>query len=204
MSTEASAPARRRRRGEQLALALLTAAWEELVEVGYVRLTMASVAARAQTSEPVLYRRWPNKEQLVLAALEHYRQDHAVELPDTGSLRGDLIAALTGMGRTSAAFFMTAGAAAVSGLLGDSGLTPAQVRDRVIGDRRLARVRSIYERAQERGELDLDRMPAAALAMPFDLVRQDLLMGAAPVSEARIRSIVDELFLPLVRISSGA
>ena len=66
---------RRRRRGPQLEAALLDAAWEELVHVGYASLTMESVAARAHTGIAVLYRRWPNKDQLVLAAIEHYRLD---------------------------------------------------------------------------------------------------------------------------------
>lgn len=197
MTAQTSAP-RRRRHGAELESALLDAAWEELVEVGYGRLTMGSVAARAQTSEPVLYRRWPNKDELVLAALEHYRSGHTVELPDTGTLRGDLLAALTGMGRTSADFFATAGAAAISGLLSDTGMTQTQVRDRILGEQRLARVRTIYQRAHDRGELDLDRVPAAVLALPFDLVRHDLLMGLGPIPTARIRSIVDELVLPLV------
>jgi hypothetical protein len=45
----------------------------------------------------------------------------------------------------------------------------------------------------------LARIPAAVLYMPFDLVRHDLLMDLKPPKPARIQSIVDELFLPLVR-----
>ena len=47
---------------------------------------------------------------------------------------------------------------------------------------------------------DLERIPAAVLAMPFDLVRHDLLMDLKPPKPERIQAIVDELFLPLVRI----
>lgn len=72
------------------------------------------------------------------------------------------------------------------------------MRDRIIGDQRLPRVQAIYQRAHDRGEIDLERIPPAVLAMPFDLVRHDLLMNLKPVPPARIRSIVDELFLPLV------
>lgn len=194
----ASGPSRRRRRGAELEAALLDAAWDELVEIGLAKLTMESVAARAGTGIAVLYRRWSNKNELVLAALERYRADHPVDLPDTGSLRGDLIAALTGMSEAGSAFFAIATAAAFSGLLADSGLTPAQVRDRILGDQRLARVRSIYRRAHDRGEIDLDQVPGAVLALPFDLVRHDLFMDLKPVPPARVRSIVDELVLPLV------
>jgi len=57
-----------RRRGDHLEHALLAATWEELLAVGYANLTMDGVAARAHTSKPVLYRRWPTRPELVLAA----------------------------------------------------------------------------------------------------------------------------------------
>ncbi len=177
---------------------MLDAAWDELVEVGFAKLTMESVASRASTGIAVLYRRWANKDQLVLAALEHYRSSHPIDLPDTGSLRGDLVAALTVMGESRAAFFAIAAATAFSGLLAGTGLTPARARDQIMGDQRLSRVRTIYQRAHDRGEIDLEPIPAAVLAMPFDLVRHDLLMDLEPLRPKRIRSIIDELFLPLV------
>jgi hypothetical protein len=135
----------------------------------------------------------------VLAALEHYRSSHPVDLPDTGTLRGDLLAALTGMGEARAAFLAIAAAAAFSGLLASTGLTPAQVRDRILGEQRHARVQNIYQRAHDRGEIDLEHIPSAVLAMPFDLVRYDLLMDLKPLEPARIQSILDDIFLPLVR-----
>ncbi|MCO5993258.1 TetR/AcrR family transcriptional regulator [Actinoallomurus rhizosphaericola] len=199
MVTEASEPVRRRRHGKQLESALLTAGWDELVEVGYARLTMESIAVRARTSEAVLYRRWANKDQLVLAAIEHHRNANPVALPDTGALRSDLLAQLTAVSEALAPFFAVAAATAFSGLLADTGLTPAQVRDKVMGDQPFPRGRAIYQRAHQRGEIDVERIPDAVLDMPFDLVRHDLLMDLEPPKPARIQSIVDELFLPLVR-----
>jgi AcrR family transcriptional regulator len=198
MITETQDPVRRRRRGQQLEAELLDTAWNELVEVGFANLTMESVATRARTGIAVLYRRWANKDELVLAAIKHYRNSHLVDVPDTGSLRGDLLAALTGMGEAGAAFFAIAAATAFSGLLAGTGLTPTQVRDQIMGDQRLLRVRIIYQRAHDRGEIDLDRIPSAVLAMPFDLVRHDLLMDLKPLKPTRIQSIIDKLFLPLV------
>lgn len=200
--TEASEPIRRRRHGKQLESELLAAAWDELVGVGYARLTMESVAVRARTSEPVLYRRWPNKDQLVLAAIQHHRDANPVTVPDTGALRGDLLAELTAVSEARAAVFAIAAAAAFSGLLADTGLTPAHVREKVMGEQLLPRGRAIYQRAHQRGEIDLERVPAAVLDLPFDLVRHDLLMDLVPPKPARIASIVDELFLPLVRNST--
>lgn len=204
MVTEASEPTRRRRHGKELESALLTAAWEQLVEVGYARLTMESVAVRARTSEAVLYRRWANKDRLVLAAIEHHRAANPIARPDTGALRTDLLAQLTATSEALAGFFAIAAATGFSGLLADTGLTPTQVRDQVMGDQALPHGRTIYQRAHDRGEITLDRIPAAVLALPFDLLRLDLLMNLEPATPERIRSIVDELFLPLIRHHSGA
>jgi AcrR family transcriptional regulator len=189
----------RRRRGQELESALLDAAWDELVEAGFANLTMESVAARAHTGIAVLYRRWVNKDQLVLAAIAHYGHARPVEIPDTGTLRGDLLALLTAFSKARATFFAVAAAAAFSGLLADTGLTLAQGRDKILGDQLLRSDQIIYRRAQDRGEINLDHIPPAVLAMPFDLVRHDLLMNLKPLKRARIESIVDELFLPLVQ-----
>lgn len=132
MVDDTHGPPRRRRHGEELESAILGAGWDVLVEDGYARLTMGSVAARAHTSEPVLYRRWANKDQLVMAALEHYRIQHPVTAPDTGALRGDLLAELTALGEAFAGFYAIAAAAAFSGLLADTGLTPLQAREKVM------------------------------------------------------------------------
>jgi AcrR family transcriptional regulator len=198
MVAEAPKPVRRRRHGPELESALLTAALDELVKVGYARLTMESVARRAGTSEPVLYRRWPNKDQLVLAAMEHYRNANPIALPDTGALRSDLLAELTTVSEARAPIYAIAAAASFSGLLADTGLTVSQIRDQVMGGQLLPHQRAIYQRAHDRGEIDLERIPAAVLNLPFDLVRHDLLMDLKPPEPARIASIVDELFLPLV------
>jgi AcrR family transcriptional regulator len=194
--TEQAQRARQRRRGEELEAALLEAAWDELVETGFARLTMESVAARARTGVAVLYRRWPRKDDLVLAAIQHYGTTHPVEIPDTGSLRGDMIALLSGVssGRVP---FVTVVSAAFSGLLASSGLTPAEVREKLIGGRP-PWSSDVYRRAHERGEIDLDRIPRVVLTMPFDLMRHDLLMTYKPIPDERILEIVDDLFLPLV------
>jgi AcrR family transcriptional regulator len=188
---------RRRRRGPELEAALLEAVWDELVELGFAGLTMESVAARAHTGIAVLYRRWANKDQLVFAAIEHYGATHPLEIADTGTLRGDLVALLAAFGRR-ATFISVAVAAAFSGLLAGVGMTPAQARERLLGERPALRDHVVYRRAAQRGEIDLDAIPDAVLAMPFDLLRHDMLMNLEPVEPARIEEIVDELVLPLI------
>jgi AcrR family transcriptional regulator len=192
---------RQRRRGTELEAALLAAAWDELVEAGFARLTMESVAARAKTGVAVLYRRWPNKDDLVLAAIAGYGLAHPVEIADTGSLRGDMLALLGAINDRRSSFTAVV-IAAFSGLQASTGLTPAEVRDRLIADHP-PWTETIFERAHERGELDLGRVPAAVLSMPFDLMRHDLLRTLKPVPAARLATIVDDLVLPLVAAYGG-
>jgi AcrR family transcriptional regulator len=197
--TEQAQRTRQRRRGEELEAALLEAAWEELVEAGFARLTMESVAARAKTGVAVLYRRWPNKDDLVLAAIRHYGTTNPVDIPDTGSLRGDMVALLGGFSNARISFAAVV-SAVFSGLLASTGLTPAEVREKVIADRPLWS-EQIFTRAHERGEIDLHSIPPAVLAMPFDLMRHDMLMTYKPIPEERVLAIVDDLFLPLLAAS---
>jgi AcrR family transcriptional regulator len=189
------APTKTRRRGPELEGALLEAAWEELAEVGFAKLTMESVAGRAHTGVAVLYRRWANKEELVFATIEHHRRTHPVEMPDTGSLRGDLLALIGAIDKERGPLYAVVGA---SGVLTDAGLTPGQARARFIGKQPPWREHVIYKRAAERGEIDLAEIPEAVLALPFDLARHDMVVNRKPLKRARLESIVDELFLPLV------
>jgi AcrR family transcriptional regulator len=197
--TEQAQRTRQRRRGEELEAALLEAAWRELVEAGFARLTMESVAARAKTGVAVLYRRWPNKDDLVIAAIRHHGTTHPVGIPDTGSLRGDMIALLTSFSSTRVSFAATV-SAVFSGLLASTGLTPAQVREKILADRPL-RSHQLFARAHQRGEIDLDHVPPAVLTMPFDLIRHDMLMTYKPIPPERVHAIVDDLFMPLVTIN---
>src|SRR3954447_10880367 len=91
-------PGPTRRRGAALEAAILRAAADELRDAGYVGLTMDRVARRAGTNKNAIYRRWPNRAALGLAA---YRQLVATDrqIPDTGELRGDALALLRGANR---------------------------------------------------------------------------------------------------------
>ena len=73
--------------------AIYTAAVETLVEVGYAKLSMESVARRAGVGKSAIYRRWPSKVELVTAVLARFSVP-STPPPDTGSLRGDIRALL--------------------------------------------------------------------------------------------------------------
>jgi AcrR family transcriptional regulator len=187
---------KRRRRGTELEHALLDAAWEELAEAGFAKLTMESVADRAKTGIAVLYRRWTDKNDLVLAAIRHYGDTHPVATPDTGSLRGDLFALLRNANDGRAEFATIVGAT-FAGLHDSAGLTPEEARLLVLGDRP-PRSDEVFRRAHDRGEIDLARIPRDIRDLPFQLMRHDILMTLRPASPERIRSIVDDIFWPLV------
>jgi AcrR family transcriptional regulator len=185
-----------RRRGTKLEAAILEAAWDELTEVGYPALTMEGVAARAKTSRAVLYRRWPNRPELIVAALGHHAAVTPIGLPDTGTLRGDLLALLRHM---SARVGEVAGV--FSFLIADyfqqEGLSPAALRERAVAGAP-SEMELMLERAAERGEIDPARLSPRIRTLPEDIVRHDLIMNQQPVPDSTLVEIVDKIFLPLV------
>ena len=187
-----------RRRGSTLEAALLQAAWEELIEVGYAAFTMEGVAVRARTSRAVLYRRWPSRPELVVAALQHHVGSDPFQPPDTGSLREDLLAVLRHLTTQVGDL-----AGVLSFLIADSynefGMSPAVLRERVLAGTGRSGTALIIERAIARGEIDPARLSPRVCSLPVDLVRHDLIMTQAPVPDATIVEIVDRIFLPLVR-----
>jgi len=187
-----------RRRGAELEEALLDAAWHELLEIGYGRFTIEGVAARAGTSRPVIYRRWPDRAELAIAAVRHYASTHQVPTPDTGALRTDLIEMLTIAARSRAEV-----AALFSVHMGEyyaeTGRTLGQLREDFLGARQQPfGLDEILKRGVERGEIDPDRLTPRIAGLPGDLMRHDLLMTMQPPTDAAIAEIVDEIFLPLV------
>jgi AcrR family transcriptional regulator len=179
--------------------ALLDAAWQELTAVGYGRFTIEGVAARAGTSRPVIYRRWPQRADLAVAALRHFGRNEAVpEVPDTGSLRDDLIALLRDVSGRRAAL-VALFSVQMSEYFAETGTTPAELREQFLAAReRPFGFDLVLERAIERGDVDPARITARVRALPGDLLRHELLMTLRPASEEAITEIVDEIFLPLV------
>ena len=158
-------PTVRRRRGSELEEALLDAAWQELQATGYAGLTYDGVAARAATSKPVLYRRWPTKADLVVDAMQHAGLFAQRELPDTGSLREDVLTSLRNF-NASRADFVTAISVYMANIASDTGLSPAALRDRLLGDRASGGA-VLLERAVGRGEVPDRPRPPGLVTMPL-------------------------------------
>ena len=185
-----------RRRGTELEQAILDAAWEQLTAEGYEHFTIDTVAARARTSKPVLYRRWKTREDLLRATVGHRAAADAPPVPDTGTLRGDLLALLTLANTTRNPM-----AALVSSMLGSyfnqTGPAPAELRQAFLSQRGSA-VEQVINRAVERGEIDPDRLTPRIINLPFDLFRNEMMMTLKPVPGHVLRQIVDDIFIPLV------
>ena len=190
-----------RRRGAALEAAILDAAWDVLTTDGWNGFTFGAVAERAQSSKPVLYRRWRTREELLRATLRRQGELTPLEVPDTGSLRGDTIAVLTRVNQrqSSVAAVMSM---RLSASFQELALSPAELRRELIGDRESAMV-TIVARAVERGELGPKTLPARVVSLPADLLRHELLMTLQSAARETIASIVDDAFLPLARVSSG-
>jgi AcrR family transcriptional regulator len=184
--------------------ALLDAAWAELVERGYGRFTIDGVAARAGTSRPVIYRRWPSRSDLAVAAIRHHGLNQPVTTPDTGSVRGDLIDLLR-----DASASRSDVAALISVQMGEyfaeTGRAPADLRAEFLSGRQQPfSIDEVLRRGVERGEIDPERLTPRIATVALDLLRHEMLMTLQPVSEETIAEIVDDIFLPLVRKESKA
>jgi AcrR family transcriptional regulator len=180
---------RSRRRGGQLEDALLRAALEEVSAVGYAKLTMEGVAARAGTSKPVLYRRWPNRAALVLAATRHRLASITSEIPDTGDLRQDVLTVLWQFRDR----YQQVPPDITHGLMTELPDMPNDVFEVVPGV-----MMTILGHAAARGEVRLDKVTPRVAALPGDLLRHELLLSHGPVPDASLAEIVDDIFVPLV------
>jgi AcrR family transcriptional regulator len=187
-------PAATRRRGVMLEHALLEAAWQELQESGYAKLTMERVAERADTSRAVIYRRWRNRPELVIAAMRHHQPVLSGAIPNTGTLRGDTLAVL----RRASARITEIGPNTVIGMLSDL-LADEEAFEQILDQ--LLRgggevMSSVLERAASRGESRENISPRVA-RLPLDLLRHELILTHQPPSQDALEEILDEIFLPL-------
>jgi AcrR family transcriptional regulator len=185
-----------RRRGEALEKALLEAAWVELTETGYDDLTIDAVATRAGTSRAVLYRRWPSKQDLVLAAILGHVTSNPVAMPNTGSLREDVVALLRATNevrlRTATVILTRLG-----GFYRDADTNLAELAAVVQGDRATV-LDDIIEQAVARGEVRPGQISERVARVPVELFRYEAMARLRPVPDHVIEEIVDAVFLPLV------
>ncbi|MEU7004065.1 TetR/AcrR family transcriptional regulator [Nonomuraea sp. NPDC046570] len=185
-----------RRRGAVLEEAILSAAVDELTESGYAGLTMDKVAARAGTNKNAIYRRWPNRLTLSIAA---YRQlVTTVQPPDTGNLRGDVLEVL----RQANRHWSSPLGAILRELLSAAGGTSellARLQEQS-SDAAAAPWLTILGRAVARGEASPEALHPRVATVAIVLLRNEFVLRGVPTAPDDVLvEIVDEVYLPLVR-----
>jgi AcrR family transcriptional regulator len=185
-------PRRGRPRDPGVDVAIRSATVDLLSEVGYARLTMDQVAERAGVSKPTLYLRWPNKVALVADALQH-RARAVPEVPDTGSLPGDMRVFLAALLRSRDE--ASRALAAVSGEIA----TNPQLRKawhRGLAGMLTGCLRAIVARALERGELPADADVELLSQLPLSLLQNWRLEHDREPDEAVVDRIVRQFYTP--------
>jgi AcrR family transcriptional regulator len=183
-------PAARGRRGEAVRAVILDAACALLRERPDHEVTLERIAERAGASKATVYRHWPSRPALLVDALHRVPRPRA--LPDTGSLRGDLVALV----RRDASLLRgrTGNGRALRNLawsLDRDERVREAVRERLLAPRAEA-LRALVARARERGE-------ASAAGLEPDLV-WDVIWGplllrlfltGEPLPAERCEAVVD-------------
>ncbi|MET7760809.1 TetR/AcrR family transcriptional regulator [Streptomyces sp. NPDC005336] len=206
-----STPARRtgRPRSAEADRAILGATRAALVELGWAKLTLGDVAARAGVAKTTLYRRWAGKSELVVDAVAAVF-DEQLEVADRGSLQADIedvvlrFAALLERPETKTALMAVIAEATHDDALRD------RVRSAIV-DRQKRLVLIGRERAQLRGELPREEDPHAAARnanLIFDVIAgavvHRMLVSAEPVDPRWAREFSVLLLHGLAAASSGA
>jgi len=194
-ATTTEEPARSRPRVEgDREREILEAALETLVEVGYDRFSFDAVAAAAKASKATLYRRWSGKVDLVVDALQLMMGVEADRVPDTGSLRGDLVAQACAKGGLGEDRPIQVFSQLITAVHRDPELGQA-VMTRLI-EPKLATTLAVFRAAQQRGEIGKDAdLELLAHLLPAISIHEAMLTGCHPTKE-RLVTLVDTVVLP--------
>jgi AcrR family transcriptional regulator len=171
---------------------LLAVTLKLLQEHGYDKLTVDAVASTARASKATVYRRWPSKAELVLAAFIEGIRQVAVP-PDTGSLRGDLLRVGELVCEQSHQHASTMRAVLVE-ISRNSALNDAMQHQFV--DKRKALMCHILQQAVDRGEID----DAAISDELWDLLPGYLIfrsiIPSRPPTHHTVQALVDDVIIP--------
>ncbi|HSS24593.1 MAG TPA: TetR/AcrR family transcriptional regulator [Mycobacterium sp.] len=178
---------------------LLAVTLRLLQEHGYDRLTVDAVASAARASKATVYRRWPSKAELVLAAFIEGIRQVAVP-PDTGTLRGDLLRLGELVCQETRQLTST-----IRAVLVEVSRNPAlnDVMQHQFIDQRKALIQHVLQQAVCRGEID-----AAAITdelwdlLPGYLIFRSIIPGRPPTRRT-VQVLVDEVVMPSLTRFSG-
>ncbi|GAA4043617.1 TetR/AcrR family transcriptional regulator [Nonomuraea soli] len=158
-----------------------------LAEHGYDGLTVEGVAKESGVNKTTLYRWWSSKAALARDALVH-SELLALDPPDTGSLRGDLIALVEHVIGLLTLPSVRAVVAAMAGAAGNGEL--AETAKAFFADR-FDREQAIFERARERGDLPPGADPMLVVDLLAGAVWTRLLLRQEPLGDAFAARAVD-------------
>ena len=171
---------------------LLAVTLQLLQEHGYDRLTLDAVATTARASKATLYRRWPTKAELVLAAFVEGTRQVAVD-PDTGTLRGDLLQIGESIRAHVGTHAFTIRAVLVE--TSRSAELDAMMQEQFL-DQKKALMAQVLARAVDRGEIDADAITEEFWdVLPGYLIYRTVLTSRAP-SRRTVQDLVDNVLIP--------
>ncbi|CAN5328450.1 TetR/AcrR family transcriptional regulator [soil metagenome] len=176
---------------------ILDAALDVLAETGYEGMTIDMVAARAKAGKATLYRRWSSKSDLVLDAVACMKSIDP-ELPDTGTLRGDLIAMIKPPNLRDAERKLNVMAGIISMIARTPSLADAAYGALV--EPRVNANRQLMQRAIDRGEIAADCDIETISVVSTSMVSYRTLMLRKPVDREFLVSIIDGVVLPALGI----
>ncbi|MEO8527881.1 MAG: TetR/AcrR family transcriptional regulator [Pseudolysinimonas sp.] len=179
---------------------ILAATLEVLAEEGYDGMTVDMVAARAKAGKATLYRRWPSKAELVIDAVACMKNAglDPENLPDTGSLRGDLIAMIKPHSMEDGERKLHIMAGIVSMISRSPEL--ATVAHQAFVAPRAAITRALIQRAVDRGEVSAEHdLETAAMVAPA-MTAYRVLMLRQPVTRDFMVSVIDNVILPALGV----
>lgn len=184
-------------RAEAREQAILDAALSLVMEVGYDRLSMDALAERARAGKATIYRHWSGKAEVVVEAIRRRKCEALAPAADTGTLRGDLVAALVQMtcAMTDEDSALLVGV--ISAMHHDAELAEL-MRTQVIDSRR-GILDELVARAVARHELPTNSDPTVVNEVLSALMFNRLVIADEPITDEYVIHVVDNVVLPLLR-----
>jgi AcrR family transcriptional regulator len=175
---------------------ILDAALEVMAELGYERMTVDMVAARAKAGKATVYRRWQSKEQMVLDAVARMKHSQVPfdKLPDTGTLRGDLLGLFKPQSRAESEQRMKVMAGLLSMISAQDGLADV-INDALVTPWADAH-RALMQRAVERGEISRSADIETISQVLPSLAAYRSLIQRRPFSREFLVAWIDGVVLP--------
>ena len=186
-------------RGAGREMAICQAVVELLNENSYESVSMDAVAARAKASKATIYRRWTNKDALVIDALQRFFAVGGAASPDTGNMRDDLIEYFLAQLRDPRIFAASTAAAKALVYAAPGDPAFAQVVRSVMHSAQLTGVGTILARARARSEVSRPVDAHLVLEVIHAQFCTRSGLAAGEVDTNYVTHVVDDVLVPVIR-----